>query len=75
MRTFQKAINYSKSLLKSLLIIIIVNNQDTSGIRRVTDLLATLDTPTQLTIQQPINQVQLLTQVVLVNQQAQENTS
>lgn len=45
-----------------------------TGIRRVTDLLATLDTPTQLTIQQLIDQVQLLTQVVLVNQQAQENT-
>lgn len=70
MRTFQKAVNYSKSLLKSLLIIIIVNNQDTSRIRRVTDLLSTLDTPTQLTNQQPIDQVQLLTQVVLVNQQA-----
>lgn len=74
MRTFQKAVNYSKSLLKSLLIIIIVNNQDTSRIRRVTDLLSTLDTPTQLTNQQHIDQVQLLTQVVLVNQQAQENT-
>jgi hypothetical protein len=57
MRIFQKTINYSKSLLKSLLIIIIVNNQDTSGIKHVTDLLATLDTPTQLTIQQPIDQV------------------
>jgi hypothetical protein len=57
MRTFQKTINYFKSLLKSLLIIIIVNNQDTSGIKRVTDVLAALDTPTQLTIQQPIDQV------------------
>ena len=36
-------------------------------IRHAIDLLDTLDTPIQLTIQQLIDQVQLLAQVVLVN--------
>jgi len=46
-----------------------VENQNTSGIERVTDLLTTTDTLTQPTLQQFINQVQLIIHVVL-NQQA-----
>jgi hypothetical protein len=43
------------------------NKQDTPGIRCVTNLSATIGTSTQL-----INQVQLLTQTMLVNQQVKE---
>jgi hypothetical protein len=48
------------------------NKQDTPWIGCVTVLSATIGTSAQPILQQLINQVQLLTQTMLVNQQAKE---